>query len=863
MDRYVRAIRRRLAARWLVAGLLAAAFAALGLVLAWLAGAVGSGDRAFPLGRLVARVSGVVLGVGIVVGLVRLALRSSRGVIRRLRRLDVVLAEDLRSGLELRALGSGSRLERAFVDCHGESVAERLLRVPPRDLVSFARLRQSAWLLVLGSVLTGLAVATLPRAAPRLLAVLGAEGGPDRLPRVVPGPGVRNVRLVIHPPRYTGLSLEVVEPDKAPVSVPTGSMVTVVAKTPEPVVWARALIPGGRLVAATLLGERIFRVELVARRPGTVIFSYRTVRGVLHVGETGPRLVLRPDLPPDLSAQPADEQIDLPRPRVLPLRYEITDDYGLLEARLVWKTDLGDTGALLLGQGPRFGAKRKRRIAGVLQWDLTRLGLRSGQTVRFHLEARDNRTGGTTGTAAHGAAGGGDRPGSQQRRTRTQIVTITGPRRAELRIIARLRALLERSVRRLADRLDPDQTRPCGQRIAAQNRARGPEVRLVKDVTGLIAEVRKKSPVPALLRVAVTGPLAMALGGLRVALAADRRAAAGKAARKAAGGAATCSKDHPLQISHRRVVAGLEALVLSLDRLIGRATLEQMQRLGERITRLQQEIDKLEAALKKNPSAQVRRRIARRVVQLRRLFERLGHLWSTLQDDELDQHVNRYALDRRRTGKLLDRLAKGASQGRVSGADLDQLRRRVNRLKEALDQGLDRFRRFHPLPGERGLRRDTLAIRRLADAQEKLNRQRGRNQGGARRDQRRLSDAAARLGRSLRGRPGREGVARLVRDAAQLMRQAAEAHGRAAGDKGKAAKDALDKAARDLERQGRLTKGRGEDGQGGGRRGDVDIPPAGGALPRSLRQRILEGGRTAWPEGFRRPLKRYYERLLR
>ena len=37
----------------------------------------------------------------------------------------------------------------------------------------------------------------------------------------------------------------------------------------------------------------------------------------------------------------------------------------------------------------------------------------------------------------------------------------------------------------------------------------------------------------------------------------------------------------------------------------------------------------------------------------------------------------------------------------------------------------------------------------------------------------------------------------------------------------------------------------------------------GGVLPRELRKVILQGGRAAWPERFRGPLKRYYERLLR
>ncbi len=315
------------------------------------------------------------------------------------------------------------------------------------------------------------------------------------------------------------------------------------------------------------------------------------------------------------------------------------------------------------------------------------------------------------------------------------------------------------------------------------------------------------------------------------------------------------------------MVTGLESLVLALDRLIGRATLEQMQRLGKKIAQLQQEIEKLGAAMKKNPSAELRRRLAKRMSRLRRLFDRLGRLWATLQDDALDQHVNRYAMDRKRTRKLLDRLARKTGQGQPAQADLDQLRQRVKRLKKALNRGLDSFRKFYPLPGEKGLRRDIQAIRKLADAQARVNRERaGRrsgNNGSSQREQERLSQEAARLGKSLRSRPGRQGVARLLDDAAQKMRQAAQGQGKTAGEKGKAAKEALDKAAQEMGRQGRLTQGKGEDGNGSTKTGDIDIPPAGRELPRKLRQRILEGGRTAWPAGFRRPLKRYYERLLR
>ena len=101
------------------------------------------------------------------------------------------------------------------------------------------------------------------------------------------------------------------------------------------------------------------------------------------------------------------------------------------------------------------------------------------------------------------------------------------------------------------------------------------------------------------------------------------------------------------------------------------------------------------------------------------------------------------------------------------------------------------------------------------------------------------------------------------------MQKAGEALGRGApgaAAHGRAARESLKRARQALKREGRVSKPRpGNEGDGDGPAGQdkIDIPPAGGSLPRALRQRILEGGRMAWPERFRESLKRYYEGLLR
>lgn len=844
----MRRVRTRLSLRQLAAVTLLAALGMVGFVAVWLPGG-GVVSRTAP-GLWAALGCGALLVIGVVTALVFRFRRDPRVVVRRLARSDPALAEDLWSALELGAEAQPGDRTQAFVGCHTAAVARRLAGAPPELVVDLSWAGRAAWLLVVVVTVSALGVAFVPGALQKLLAGFGAARG-DRLPVLVSGSGVTEVRIGIRPPRYTGLPREVVTPGRTPIAILRGSQVTVQARAPRPVTAAQALLPGGRLVPATLLGESTFRVRFVPRREGPVVFAYRAESGEWHLGETGPLLTIRRDLPPEVTVQPADPTLPLPRARILPLRWEANDDYGLVEVRLAWRTDLGDQGTQVLGRGPRFGKERRLRLAGELRWDLRQLKLTPGQSVRFHLEARDNRSLGS------------DTASSQQSRSPEQTVVIVGPTPPERQLLAALAKLLDRAAARLADRLEQDSRLTCDRRLARLSKARPLEQRLALDLGELLRVARAASRVPPLLQASLKGPVAKLQQLLLRVLQADRRAAS------ALGKVEPCKGIAALLPRHDGVVRALEDLVLQLDELVGRATLERMQALGERIAQLQKELDRLSAELRRHPSKELQRRIAKRLERLRQLLGELSQLWGSLQDEQIDQHVNRYALDRRKTDRLLDRLSRQAGKGKPSTADLQDLKQRMERLKKALTEGLDSFRRYFPLPGERALHRSGRAVRELAEAQRKLNRQLdsgGQKPGpGLAPRQSDLARKTEKLGQSLPG-DGPGSAAKLLQEAARHMREAAKqlSQGREAKSARAAAQasaDALERAAKELERQGRLSSG--ADGAQNDDQGKVEIPPAGGALPRELRQLILEGGRTAWPTGHRRALKRYYERLLR
>ena len=730
IDRYVRSLRARMLTRVGLMALLSAVGVQVLGIAAWLvagAPAVGPEQSHF---RVVGLAAASVLGLGIV-GILIVGLRSgTRGVVRRVGRHDPSLGDDLQSVYELAARRAESSMVEAFGRLHEARVAGQLGALAKEKLVSFQVVMRTTRALAVVAGLTCLAVFLVPNAPVRLLNALGQGTGPDQLPVLLGDAGVA-VSVRVHPPKYTGRAPYSVTPGGAGITVPEGARLTVLAKARVEVDAARALTPEGRVVAGEMMGTKHFRVALVARHTGRLVFAFRTPAGVWHLGSTGPLITLKQDAAPTLSIRPDDPVIALEKPGKLPLDFQARDDYGVVEVKLIWHTQAGDRGERVLGRGPRFGPQRSMRLAGRFVWDLSRLGLSPGQRVRFNLEAMDNRALGEAGKE------------TQVSRTPEQTISITGSRSAEENTVASLRRLLRKAVASLADRLEDTPEGTCPARTGRLRVHRLADGALVAAVGAVVSRARKRKGLPTLLRKSLLGPLSAKQRALAAALEVNR----GLLAKK---GSDPCHRLRALAPGRRRVVATLEELVLLIDDLVGRSTLEQMNDLGRRIASLQRQIERLAEQLRKRPgSAALRKQLAKRLAQIERAFRQLAHLRSSLADEVIDQHINDYAARRRQTSRLLGRLSKQATRGTPSAADLNELKRRVEQLGKALKSGLDSFRAAHPLKGEASLNKRGRAIQDLADAQGRLNRKMGRDSAKAlARKQAALAKRARELGGS-------------------------------------------------------------------------------------------------------------------
>jgi len=867
VEAWLAAVRGRWLGRWLLSIWLAATGLGVALVGLWLLlGAPASLLGDLTLAPLLWSLGGIAVAASVAAVLVW-GLRPAARALRWLAPRDRPLAENTRSALELSgssALGRrravdpaqsdpgtsarsrhgapGREASAVFARCHRHQVEQALRGHAPAALIPFGPVSRAARSVALLTFAVGAGLVFVPGGPERLLIQLGATPEVDTLPRVLEGPAVALRRVTVQPPQHTGLPERRLQQLSGPLVVPFGTRVTVDAQAPEPADDLRARLPDGRVIGGALLGDGRLRVQFSARAEGAVSFAVRTRAG-WRVGAGLLRLRLEPDRAPEIQVRPAGP-LRLPEPKVVRLRWEARDDYGITEVRLVYQVGDGPEVRRRLARAPRFGPRLRARLSGTHEWDLRPLRLGPDRSVRFHLEVEDNR-------ALAGAKGSGP----QQGRSPTQQIRIVGKPSDREALMARVRRVFEAVLAALADRLELPEpaTAPdgCRAQLGPIRRLQQKERQLGQSLHEMLAAARThRATLLPVLRETLAGPVARLADRLARLTAADRAALS--------RGAPACTLRQRAAAGQRQLVPVLEDLVLQLDALVARAILERMKDLVARLDRLRQQIERLREQLRQRPDPATRRRLERKLDEVRRLMAQLSELAGSLGDEQIDEHVNRYALRRQ------------ARQRRHRGLDPDRLAQRVEALKRAIASGVDQFRRVMPLPGERARSELRDALQTLVRDQRSLNRRARRGESPRRLapDQRDLARRARKLARRAAKAPFGQKEAKGLRGAADTLQRAADALARRQG--GEAAKvgreglQALEKVARQVERSARVTRrqGAGADGSEGDD-GRVEIPPAGGDLPRELRRRIQESGRASWPPAYREALRRYYERLLR
>jgi Domain of unknown function (DUF4175) len=738
------------------------------------------------------------------------ALREDRAAARRVGVLVPPLASDLLSAVEL---GEAPRpghplpavspsLVRAF---HGD-VARALGPVEPRALVPFgpAAVAVAAFVAAAAAVIAlgvwipsvGVGLRTLVH-RPSLF-----EGA-----SVSAAPLVGDVRIVYQYPAYTGLPPRTVEGSTGDLVAVKGTRVRVETR---PLRSARRalLLMGeqgerGELPAA--LSGGVLSAEMTLLENGSYRFWLQPLLGRAVREDRSHRIQAEADTPPRVEIQGPADRLELATPQPLEIGYSASDDYGLAAVELVFRVGDRPEQRQLLRDG--HGA---RTAQGRTLWDPSTAGLVAGERIAYHVEAHDHD----------------DVSGAKVGSSRTLYVVIQNPHESLEDRLDRQRAVLEKLVGDLADRLEAsarEDTADAGRLLALAAVHEAEESHLAL-LGRLIDDDRREGTLSKALRGALVG----VADRLERLLREEAQALAALRAKPPASALVGLARLAPVGARH---AAELEKDVLLLDDLIGRQRLEDLASLGKELTDAHQRLEDLLNRYKASKDESLRRQLEREARDLRSRIADLAQKIAALKarndvPEEWRNLPDTKALAEQ--ARKLDELLEKGDPGELEKA-LGQLGNELRDLRQMLDQNLEGFgaerfpqenrvvaelmKKIGDIEGdERALQKDTqgLSAKQEAELERRLK---GQMEDFIKREDEKLERLKQRLSSVATGDPESalsEELERARESAKQMKRLFSERDLAEAKGEAERAATSLDRAADDLSESAEAAPRRGK-----------------------------------------------------
>ena len=665
---FLQAVRRRAtleaALRWV--GATATTALILLLVMALAASRVGPASF-WP------KLTGTVLTIVTLLGVTALfyssvrQLRSWRGVAVFVGRRQPPLASDLVSAVELSEqspdldpLRGGSR---GFVDAFYAAVASATAPLDVRQLVPMRPAVRAGAALLAAAVLLGTSALLAPASVGRGLGLLTHE--PTRFEGAVVSeePLLADISITYTYPPHTHLPPRVVEGSTGDVVAPRGTKVKLTAR----------LLRRAREVAF-LLGEAGELGELPVRLTGSQIEAHFAVNrsdqfrvwltpllGRPSREDRGHRIVAEADQPPRVEIFGPADRLELPTPRPIEVGYSVNDDFGVSKVELVYRIDDGKEQRMGLKE-----ASAERIVQGRTVFDPDLSAAASGTTVSYRIEARDN----------DGVLGA--KVGS----SRSLTIVVQDPRENLDEQLVRQRAVLDRLIDNLGDRLEALEDVPVtpgkdlSQRLTLWLSLHDVEEGQVAALGRVIDEQRRTGD--------TSKPVLAALAGVADRLGHRLReedGLLGQLRNRAAAGPLLAGHFDHLRKAGRAHVGELETAILLLDDIIGRQRLEDLAALARTLTDAYQRLQDLLARYRATKDPALRAQLEREIRDLKSRIEQLAEKIATLKsrNEVASEWQNMPEL-----GEALDKVKSFANL--LEKGDAGSLEKALSELGESLEQ---------------------------------------------------------------------------------------------------------------------------------------------------------------------------------
>jgi hypothetical protein len=618
------------------------------------------------LAPLVAIAVACVLGVVLSRQRVGDDLRTARLIGERLPELSL----DVLAAVELSQQDGLEQHSRILVAAFLSQMGWRAQQVDPASVVDRRQLWRVAQ--VLGAAVLAAAVLLAFTAGQWRSGVAKAwAAGREAESSAQAEPITGDIELTYRYPAYTGLTLRTVAGTNGEVSAPAGTEVAVKTRSDREVERAELVIsgaPADQTLPLKVEGKRELSGSFIAKKTGRyhfVFYSQRTKP--IAVGPDIP-LNVEPDASPKVQLLTPATELEVDPGQKVTLKYEASDDYGLEEVALMFRTPSSQ-------QETRVPLPREdgRRTKGIYTWDLASFTLKPGDRITYYIEAKDNDV----------------VEGPKKGVSRTQVLHIYSAAEHRRAALQKAEALWGRLVDHLADRLDgADQAEKKDvEKVTAGQTVDTTGQQLVVDMRTLAQELSKERDAPREL----VGALLNVADGLSRKLSAttDFRRLYLRTQRLRGEDWGTGTR---LTAAVKDEISETEKDVLYLESLLDRQKLEALQDLAKELGDERRNLASLIEQYKASPNDAARQQILEEINQLRQRINELMQRMAELRKGIRDEHFNSEAIaemtkDQDMKGGL-DEVEQLMREGKADEAlaKLQELSMKMDKMMESLDK---------------------------------------------------------------------------------------------------------------------------------------------------------------------------------
>ncbi len=547
---------------------------------------------------------------------------------------------------------------RSAVDIAGRADLTRVV-----DRSRFTRLR--------AKLLAGLAVAMALVVPLRWDRLHGMIVGPE--PRQGPPvrePLVGDLTVALRFPGYLGMEPRRIDGSDGTLRVPVGTEIRLEARLLVPAEEVSMVLDTGTVERLKAGDGDGLSVSFVAQASGTYRFEVLTHGGETLVDPRPRRLTVIPDRHPEITMVEPSSDLELDPRDDLPLTYEARDDHGVSRVELVVERPGEPEPHRLVLMEDQASPPKQTQGSSVLH--LESLDLEPGDRVVIYLEATDDDT--VTG------------PKSATSARRTVSILSMGQRHDAA--MAKAREAWEAMIRLLATRLElgeVDLAKGWDEHEDQVQAALAETAGVLQRVAELLEVLSKDTMVSSDVVIAFTSFH-------------KRMERLFKLDEALVTGVARWPKPAQVarfQASGARAVEILERAILTIDRLMDRQQVEDLELLGKELARAQERLRDLLLRYREHPDPALRREIER---QIRRMRQRIADLMRRLasqmkklpfehvnQDALADKSIGRHALEfQRQMQALEERLQAGDLEGAME--ELERFTNQLQRMLGALDR---------------------------------------------------------------------------------------------------------------------------------------------------------------------------------